>query len=88
LISSLTCSNARRLSVTAMDVLLFESLRIRFPSLRTGMLILPRTAPRSRQSWTHGAMTVINFRSRFVRLLPITASLSLMDANAGRGGRC
>jgi hypothetical protein len=31
-------------------------------------------------------MTVINFRSRFVRLLPITASLSLMDANAGRGG--
>jgi hypothetical protein len=30
LMNSLACSNARRLSVTAMDVLLLESLRIQF----------------------------------------------------------
>jgi hypothetical protein len=33
-------------------------------------------------------MTAINFRSRFVRSLPITASLALTDANTGRGRRC
>ena len=34
------------------------------------------------------AMTAINFGNRFVGSLPITASLSLTDANARRGVRC
>jgi hypothetical protein len=40
-----------------MDVLLFESLR-------TGVLVLPRTAPRNKQNRTRRAMTAINFGNR------------------------